>query len=45
MSNRATVDREFAEKFMTAVDAPMEYGVYFLFHDWWAEAPQSAIDG
>ena len=45
MSDRATVDREFAEKFMTAVDAPMEYGVYFLFHDWWAEAPQTAIDG
>lgn len=41
---RPTVDRDFAEKFMTSVDAPMEYGVYFLFHDWWAQAPQSAID-
>ena len=39
------VDRTFAEKFLTSVDTPLEYGVYFLFHDWWAEAPQSAIDG
>ena len=38
------VDREFAERFLWAVDRPMDYGVYFLFHDWWAEAPQSAID-
>ena len=39
------VDRTFAEKFLTSVDTPLEYGVYFLFHDWWAEAPDSAIDG
>ena len=38
------VDREFAEKFLTAVDRPFDYGVYLLFHDWWEEAPQSAID-
>ncbi len=38
------VNRAFAEKFLTAVDRPFEYGVYFLFHDWWAEAPQDAID-
>ena len=38
------VDREFAERFLWAVDRPMEYGVYFLFHDWWQEAPQAAID-
>ena len=38
------VDRAFAERFMWAVDRPMEYGVYYLFHDWWAEAPQRAID-
>lgn len=38
------VDREFSERFMRAVDRPMEYGVYFLFHDWFAEAPQTAID-
>lgn len=38
------VDRDFAEKFLTAVDRPFDYGVYFLFHDWWAEAPQEAID-
>ena len=39
-----TVDRDFAEKFFRSVDRPFEYGVYFLFHDWWAEAPQEAID-
>ncbi len=38
------VNRDFAEKFMTAVDRPFDYGVYYLFHDWWAEAPQEAID-
>lgn len=41
---RSTVDRAFAEKFLRSVDAPLDYGVYFLFHEWWAEAPQSAID-
>lgn len=52
MSNTATaesssepiVDRAFAERFLTAVDRPLDYGVYLLFHDWWAEAPQDAID-
>ena len=39
------VDRDFAERFLWAVDRPMEYGVYFLFHDWWAEAPEEAIEG
>ena len=39
------VDRTFAEKFLTSVDTPLEYGVYFLFHDWWAEAPDEAIEG
>lgn len=38
------VNRAFAEKFMTAVDRPFDYGVYLLFHDWWEEAPQEAID-
>ncbi|MEL6891991.1 MAG: Coq4 family protein [Actinomycetota bacterium] len=38
------VDRDFAEKFLTAVDRPFDYGVYLLFHDWWAEAPQDAIN-
>ena len=38
------VDRAFAERFLWAVDRPMDYGVYYLFHDWWAEAPQRAID-
>ncbi|MEM8769833.1 MAG: Coq4 family protein [Pseudomonadota bacterium] len=44
MSERPTVDRAFGEKFLKSVDTPMEYGVYFLFHEWWAEAPQQAID-
>ncbi len=41
---RPIVDRAFAEKFLTSVDRPLEYGVYFLFHEWWDQAPQSAID-
>ena len=45
MTNKAPiVDRDFAERFLWAVDRPMAYGVYFLFHDWWAQAPQRAID-
>lgn len=44
MSDKPKVDRAFAEKFLTSVDSPMEYGVYFLFHDWWDKAPQKAID-
>ena len=39
-----TIDRTFAEKFLQSVDTPLEYGVYFLFHEWWNDAPQSAID-
>ena len=38
------LDRDFADRFLRAVDRPLEYGVYFLFHDYWAEAPQAAID-
>lgn len=38
------VDRDFADRFMRAVDRPMDYGVYFLFHDWFEKAPQRAID-
>jgi len=41
---KPTVDREFAEKFLKAVDSPMDYHVYYLFHDWFEKAPQSAID-
>ena len=44
MTETATVNREFAEKFLRSVDTPMEYGVYFLFHEFWEEAPQAAID-
>lgn len=44
MSEKPVVDREFGEKFLTAVDSPLEYGVYFLFHDWFDQAPQDAID-
>lgn len=38
------IDRTFAEKFLRAAHRPMDYGVYFLLHDWWAEAPQRALD-
>ncbi len=38
------IDRTFAEKFLRAADRPMDYGVYFLLHDWWEGAPQSALD-
>lgn len=44
MRKSPIVDRGFAERFLRAVDRPLEYGVYFLFHDWWAEAPSDAID-
>ena len=43
MAERPIIDREFAEKFLRAADAPLDYGVYFLFHDWWAQAPENAI--
>lgn len=38
------VDRDFAEKFLKAADRPFDYHVYFLFHDFWAEASQQTID-
>lgn len=38
------VDRDFAEKFMISVDRPLDYGVYFLHHDWWEVATTEAID-
>lgn len=41
---RPLIDRDFAELFLKSTDRPLEYGVYFLFHEWWAEAPQKAID-
>ena len=44
MTAKAKIDREFADKFLRAADSPMDYGVYFLFHEWFAEAPQSAIE-
>ena len=44
MPKAPIVDRDFAERFLRAVDRPLQYGVYFLFHDWWAEAPERAID-
>ncbi|MEM7019276.1 MAG: hypothetical protein AAF512_18290 [Pseudomonadota bacterium] len=42
--SEVAVDREFAEKFLKSVDQPLKYGVYFLFHEWWEQAPQQAID-
>ena len=44
MSAKPAVDRDFAEKFLKNIDSPMDNHVYFLFHDWWEKAPQSAID-
>lgn len=44
MAGAEIIDREFAAKFLRAADAPLDYGVYLLFHDWWAEAPQQAIE-
>ena len=44
MSDKPKIDRAFAEKFMTSVDSPLDYGVYFLFHDFWEGASQRAID-
>lgn len=44
MTKPPIVDRGFAEKFFWAVDRPFEYSVYQLIHEWWAEAPQAAID-
>lgn len=44
MAAAQVIDREFAAKFLRAADAPLDYGVYLLFHDWWAEAPQTAIE-
>ncbi|MEM7094053.1 MAG: Coq4 family protein [Actinomycetota bacterium] len=38
------VDREFAEKFLWAVDRPLEFSVYQMIHEWWSGAPQDAID-
>lgn len=38
------VDRDFAEKFLWAVDRPLEFSVYQMIHEWWSVAPQSAID-
>lgn len=44
MTEKPRIDRDFAAKFLRAADAPLDYGVYFLFHDWWEKAPQKAID-
>ena len=39
-----TIDRAFGEKLLTCFDDPFTYGVHLLFNDWWAVAPQEAID-
>jgi ubiquinone biosynthesis protein Coq4 len=44
VSKPPIIDRAFAEKFLISADRPLDYGVYFLFHDWWEGAPTSAID-
>lgn len=39
-----TIDRDFAETFLRNVDDPIRTHVMGMFHEWWAAAPQSAID-
>lgn len=38
------IDRAFGEKFLTCSDNFYDYGVHLLFNEWWAQAPQDAID-
>ncbi len=38
------IDRAFAEKFLRSIERPFDYPVYLLFHDFWAEAPSTAIE-
>lgn len=38
------IDRDIAELFMRNADDPIKTHVMGLVHDWWATAPQSAID-
>jgi ubiquinone biosynthesis protein Coq4 len=38
------VDRDFGEKYLTAVDDFYGYGVHLLFNEWWTTAPQDTID-
>ncbi len=38
----ATIDREFGELLLRAVDDPQQYGVHQLFNDWWRFAPEEA---
>lgn len=35
-----TIDREFAEYLLRAIDDPQQYGVHQLFNDWWRYAPE-----
>jgi ubiquinone biosynthesis protein COQ4 len=43
MNAAAMIDRDFSEKFLKSVETPLDYGIYFLFHDWWEAAPEEAI--
>ena len=38
------IDRDIAELFLLNADDPIKTHVMSLVHDWWATAPQSAID-
>jgi ubiquinone biosynthesis protein Coq4 len=38
------IDRDFGEKYLTAVDDFYAYGVHLLFNEWWVTAPQATID-
>jgi len=44
MAEAPTIDHQFAEKFLKSVNTPLDYGVYYLFHDWWEKAPAGAIE-
>ncbi|MEM9517302.1 MAG: hypothetical protein AAGA42_20810 [Actinomycetota bacterium] len=42
--DQPVIDRDIAELFMRNADDPIKTHVMGLVHDWWATAPQSAID-
>lgn len=39
-----TIDREFGENLLRCFEDFPNYGVHLLFNEWWAVAPQEAID-
>lgn len=39
-----SIDREFAERFLTCIEDFSEYGVHLLFNEWWSKAPEQVIE-